>query len=89
MIEDKPLRQIIEEILPGNVICMTDFPQYNAEFVGNVLAKLVEEGLILSWDTASREQVNETSTLEFGKDRLVYQLYGLTEEEFRIVEGKE
>ena len=55
MIEDKPLRQIIEEILPGNVICMTDFPQYNAEFVGNVLAKLVEEGLILSRDTASRE----------------------------------
>ena len=55
MIEDKPLRQIIEEILPGNVICMTDFPQYNAEFVGNVLAKLVEEGLILSRDTATRE----------------------------------
>ena len=55
MIEDKPLRQIIEEILLGNVICMTVFPQYNAEFVGNVLAKLVEEGLILSRDTASRE----------------------------------
>jgi len=47
MIEDKPLRQIIEEIPPGNVIFRTDFPQYNAEFVGNVLAKLVEENLIL------------------------------------------
>ena len=47
MIEDKPLRQIIEEIPPGNVIFRTDYPQYNAEFVGNVLAKLVEEGLIL------------------------------------------
>lgn len=47
MIEDKPLRQIIEEIPSGNVIFRTDFPQYNAEFVGNVLAKLVEENLIL------------------------------------------
>ena len=47
MVEDKPLEQIIEEIPPGNVIFRTDFPQYNAEFVGNVLAKLVEEGIIL------------------------------------------
>ena len=47
MIEDKPLKQIIEEIPPGNVVFRTDFPQYNAEFVGNVLAKLVEENLIL------------------------------------------
>ena len=46
MIEDKPLRQIIEETPPGNVIFRTDYPQYNAEFVGNVLAKLVEEGNI-------------------------------------------
>ena len=47
MIENKPLRQIIEEAPPGSVIFRTDYPQYNAEFVGNVLAKLVEENLIL------------------------------------------
>ena len=47
MKENKPLRQIIEETPPGNVIFRTDYPQYNSEFVGNVLAKLVGEGLIL------------------------------------------
>ena len=47
MTEDRPLRQIIEETPPGSVIFRTDYPQYNAEFVGNVLAKLVEENLIL------------------------------------------
>ena len=31
----------------------------------------------------------DTTTLESEIDRLVYQLYGLTEEEIRIVEGKE
>ena len=31
----------------------------------------------------------DTSALESEIDRLVYQLYGLTDEEIRIVEGKE
>ena len=31
----------------------------------------------------------DTSALESEIDRLVYQLYGLTEEEIKIVEGKE
>ena len=43
MTKDKPLRKIIEKTSPGNVIFRTDFPQYNAEFVGNVLTKLVED----------------------------------------------
>ena len=47
MTEDRPLRQIIEETPPGSVIFRTDYPQYNAEFVGNVLAKLVEENVIV------------------------------------------
>ena len=47
MTEDKPLRQIIEEIPPGNVLFRTDFPQYNVEFVGNVLTKLVEDNVIV------------------------------------------
>lgn len=34
-------------------------------------------------------QVNATSSLEPEIDRLVYQLYGLTDEEIKIVEGKE
>ena len=41
MTENRPLRKIIEETPLGNVIFRIDFPQYNAEFVGNVLAKLV------------------------------------------------
>ena len=47
MTENRPLRKIIEETPPGNVIFRTDFPQYNAEFVGNVLAKLVEENVVV------------------------------------------
>ena len=47
MTEDRPLRQIIEEIPPGSVLFRTDFPRYNAEFVGNVLSKLVEDGIII------------------------------------------
>ena len=47
MTEDKPLRQIIEEIPPGNVLFRTDFPQYNVEFVGNVLTRLVEDNVIV------------------------------------------
>lgn len=47
MTEDKPLRQIIEETPPGNILFRTDFPQYNAEFVGNVLSKLVDDGVII------------------------------------------
>lgn len=47
MTEDRPLRRIIEETPPGNVIFRTDFPQYNTEFVGNVLAKLVEENVVV------------------------------------------
>ncbi len=47
MIEDKSLRKIIEETPPENGIFWTDFPLYNAEIVGNVLAKLVEENVIL------------------------------------------
>ncbi len=47
MIESRPLRQIIEEIPPGNTFFRTDFPRYNAEFVGNVLAQLVEAGAVV------------------------------------------
>ena len=47
MTENRPLRKIIEETPPGNVIFRTDFPQYNTEFVGNVLAKLVEENVVV------------------------------------------
>ena len=47
MTEDRPLRRIIKETPPGNVIFRTDFPQYNTEFVGNVLAKLVEENVVV------------------------------------------
>ena len=37
----------------------------------------------------SKDCGNDTSALESEIDRLVYQLYGLTDEEIRIVEGKE
>lgn len=47
MIENRPLRQIIEEAPPGSVFFRTDFPQYNAEFVGNVLTKLVDDQVIV------------------------------------------
>lgn len=47
MTEDKPLRQFIEDTPPGNTIFRTDFPQYNAEFVGNVLSRLVTDGVVV------------------------------------------
>ena len=47
MTGDRPLRQIIEEVPPGNVFFRTNFPQYNAEFVGNVLTKLVDDQVIV------------------------------------------
>jgi len=36
----------------------------------------------------SKKQGRVTTTLEAEIDRMVYELYGLTEEEIRIVEGK-
>ena len=40
-------------------------------------------------DKKTRSHSNDTSALESEIDRLAYQLYGLTDEEIRIVEGKE
>lgn len=40
-------------------------------------------------DKKTSSHSNDTSALESEIDRLVYQLYGLTDEEIRIVEGKE
>ena len=37
----------------------------------------------------SKKQNKDTTALEAEVDRMVYELYGLTEEEIRIVEGKE
>jgi hypothetical protein len=39
-------------------------------------------------DIKSESNQNDTSVLENRIDRLVYQLYGLTEEEIQIVEGQ-
>jgi len=36
-----------------------------------------------------RGEVDDTSALKSEIDSLIYQLYGLTEEEIKIVEGKE
>ena len=47
------------------------------EIVDNIISKKQENSTI------------DTSTLESEIDRLVYQLYGLTDEEIKIVEGKE
>jgi hypothetical protein len=47
MIQERPLKQIIEEIPPGGVIFRTDYPQYSAEFVGNVLSRLIESGKVI------------------------------------------
>ena len=49
------------------------------------IVSLVKEIIELKKNNASAD----TSALESEIDRLVYQLYGLTEEEIRIVEGKE
>ena len=46
--------------------------------------KCVDQILLLKKSDPSAD----TSVLEAEIDRLVYQLYGLTEEEVRIVEGK-
>lgn len=47
MVDNRPLRQIIEEVPPGSVLFRTDYPQYNAEFVGNTLTKLVDDNTIV------------------------------------------
>ena len=52
---------------------------------GNLLAGLADKIVNAKRDNPAKD----TSALESEIDRLVYQLYGLTEEEIRIVEGKE
>lgn len=47
MVESKPLKRIIEDVPEGTVIFRTDYPQYHAEFVGNVLSQLVEDGILI------------------------------------------
>ena len=47
MVGIKPLIQLIQDVPEGTVIFRSDYPQYNAEFVGNVLSRLVEDGTIL------------------------------------------
>ena len=44
---DSPLKQLIRDVPPGTVIFRTDYPEYNAEFVGNVLSRLVSDGDIV------------------------------------------
>jgi adenine-specific DNA-methyltransferase len=43
--------------------------------------------MILIRDAKKKSPTADTSALELEIDRLVYELYGLTEEEVRIVEG--
>ena len=56
-----------------------------SEEEGNKLSRLVNDILTIKRTNPSAD----TSALESEIDRLVYQLYGLTDEEIRIVEGKE
>lgn len=44
---DSPLKQLIRDVPPGTVIFRTDYPEYSAEFVGNVLSRLVSDGDIV------------------------------------------
>jgi hypothetical protein len=63
-----------------NELGMLPIPVNQVDFM-HIINKIIEERK----DNLS----SDTSKLESEIDRLVYQLYGLTEEEIRIVEGKE
>ena len=63
-----------------NELQILPIPECEYNF-GSLVQKIIDE------KTSSRS--NDTSALESEIDRLVYQLYGLTDEEIRIVEGKE
>jgi len=71
--------RIFPEVKP---IQLFKLPIYNAsKEEQSIIISLVERILTL------KEKENEITTLESEIDQLVYQLYGLTEEEIKIVEG--
>jgi len=43
MVQDRSLKDIISNLPEGSIVFRTDFPQYHSEFVGNVLAAMVDE----------------------------------------------
>ena len=60
---DSPLKQLIRDVPPGTVIFRTDYPEYNAEFVGNVLSRLVSDGDIVRLSRRERSYMTETALL--------------------------
>ena len=72
------------------VTCTKSFPSsFISASAACRIERSLEFGLLYQIDTKLYSHLNDTSALESEIDRIVYHLYGLTDEEVRIVEGKD
>ena len=93
MSEEKGLTEYLNEYLSGGqvqlpVSNMTGLRLQQEISKEGANSKEIEKLVNLVLSAKKADPAADTSALEEEIDRLVYELYGLTEEEIKIVEGK-
>ena len=69
-------------------ISIYDLKEFSINLSNTLIQNQIADNLSQILTAKTNNSIVDTTTLESEIDRLVYQLYGLTDEEIKIVEGK-